>query len=961
MLPTPQGRFFPLNGNQGSVRIKVMRPYFLIILLQLNLLCSSDLATARVRQGVADFAQEHWHEIQDLSGEWRFFPKRFLKESDLRAPDFSLDTGLLVQIPGVIDSYVDAQGQPLHPQTWGTFLIKVRNLHPDFLDLGLSVRGDTAYDVFVLDIHQQSPMIPVLSVGQVGSRPQTSIPEVASPIGLWRANGSGDYFLVIHLSGFHYPTGGLWTPPEIGRYAALQTQHQTVFLAESLAVGMILVMMFYHLMLYVHRREDKASLVLSLFSFSVLLRTLGTSPNIVHAVFPEPSRLIFEIVRKCEFASLGILGVSGAWFALATFPIKSLQKIFRIGVALGIASFLFCLLTPARIYPRFVVLIDAILLCHVTTYIAVVAHAKWQKAIGSNYLLIGGLVMAMTVVYDVLIGVGLHNSPIFLSPFGMVILLFSNGQIIADLFAYSFRTAQRLTQSLQEAVERKTRNIRTMLDHIPQGVMGIIHPGVADEEYSAHLKVILGIREVAGHSIQDLLLNRSQLDDDERAKLAAVLDAVLNEDLLNFELNAPQLLRELILVIDGREKNLHLDWAPIVNKDRVVEKIQLTLHDFTHIKAVETQNKEQGKLLLYIQELLPVSSAKFAVFAESSARLLQESRQYVQDPALTTADIMRMLSIHMHTLKGSARTIGLNQISALAHDMEQRYKGSWSTPLSQDEKERLLLILDEMQSLMSHYRQVQENMMGRDLSSKDTHKPQRDLYEQLVRLLTTLAPYAEQVQSKTELAGLMSRLESQIFQDLLDLAPEIRTSLTGIAHDLKRPDPKLIFHADGILISYTAENLLRNILVHILRNAMDHGIEPPEQRLAQGKSAEGTLTIHCDHGDDLLSIRIQDDGRGLPLSSLRSQAEHYGVSKDASPTEIAELIFQSGLSTAEQLTETSGRGIGMEAIRLFLREIGGEATIELLDKKESSTFSPFCLVLHLPAQHWRRKPRPGER
>lgn len=928
----------------------------LYLYMQLNFLffLLAPCATAMVQGGTVDFASMHWEEAHALTGEWRFFPREFLSEDRLRSPDFSLEQGLLVKVPAGIDAYVDASGKKLDAQTWGTFVLEFKNLRPPFQNLGLNVRGDTAYRVFALDVERSVPMEMLLSVGKVGTGPDDSIPQVASPVGLWRADGSGHYYLVIHLSGFHYPWGGLWTSPQLGSYELISRRHRILFLSEALAVGAIFAMMMYHFGLFLHRNEDKASLVLSVFSGSILFRMLGSSPAIMNVLFPEPSLLIFETVRKFEYGFLGILGACGALFAMATFHLRKLRLLLQCEALIGVASLIFCLVTPATFYPRFLIPLNAILLVQTSTYLGIVAWALLNKAKGSGYLAVGGLIMACTVVYDVFIGTGLHDSPIFLAPFGIVCLLFSNSQVIADLFASSFRTAQRLSMTLQEEVERKTRNIRTMLDHIPQGVMGIVSPGVADHEYSRHLKVILGADQVAGVSLSELLLDHSLLTADDKSRITAALDSILNEDLINFEFNAVQLVTELVLMVEGKPKYLQLDWAPIVNNQGLVEKLQLTLHDYTRMKAVEEQNEKQKNLLVYIQELLLVSGPTFQIFAEATENLLNDNRRLMTSPSSNTSAVVKALYINMHTLKGSARTLGLNQISAMAHEMEQDYIRIMKNPAQPWQVSELLDAHDKLVALVAQYRDIHRSILGREGIGQSGATLGREVLEKLANLLHAFEPLATQINRMTTLKELLKIIETHIFQDVALFFPEVRGAVRGIARDLKRLEPHVAIEAEGFLFSQAAENLLRKIMVHILRNALDHGIETPEERLRQGKPAHGTLTIACAEDPKGLRISFHDDGRGLPLGLLRSRASLYGLPVNAQDEELAELVFQSGLSTAAAVTEISGRGMGMEAIRLYLREAGGDATLELLSPGKDPNFRAFRLVVHLPSTYYRR-------
>ncbi|MHB2021189.1 MAG: chemotaxis protein CheW, partial [Candidatus Xenobia bacterium] len=125
---------------------------------------------------------------------------------------------------------------------------------------------------------------------------------------------------------------------------------------------------------------------------------------------------------------------------------------------------------------------------------------------------------------------------------------------------------------------------------------------------------------------------------------------------------------------------------------------------------------------------------------------------------------------------------------------------------------------------------------------------------------------------------------------------------------------------------------IRDPMVHLLRNAIDHGLEPPEVRSAAGKPEEGTLTLSARHQGGLVHIDIADDGRGIDVDRVRQVAVQRGmVTTDQaarlSRNEVFGLIMQPGFSTAEKVTEMSGRGVGMDVVRANIEAIGGSLEI----------------------------------
>ena len=129
-------------------------------------------------------------------------------------------------------------------------------------------------------------------------------------------------------------------------------------------------------------------------------------------------------------------------------------------------------------------------------------------------------------------------------------------------------------------------------------------------------------------------------------------------------------------------------------------------------------------------------------------------------------------------------------------------------------------------------------------------------------------------------------------------------------------------------------------LTHIVRNAVDHGIEPAEERLAAGKPARGTVYLNAYHQGTQVVIEVRDDGRGIDLVQLRKHAVEKGVVKQEeiarlTEAEVLNLIFEPGFSTAEEITEVSGRGVGMDIVRTVLDRLKG--TVQVSTQKGHGT------------------------
>jgi two-component system chemotaxis sensor kinase CheA len=150
-----------------------------------------------------------------------------------------------------------------------------------------------------------------------------------------------------------------------------------------------------------------------------------------------------------------------------------------------------------------------------------------------------------------------------------------------------------------------------------------------------------------------------------------------------------------------------------------------------------------------------------------------------------------------------------------------------------------------------------------------------------------------------------------------------------ISKELGKDIELLVTGADTELDKSMVEKL-SDPLMHIVRNAMDHGIEPSEERLARGKTARGALRLNAYHDSGSIVIEVSDDGRGLDREKILAKAVEKGlVAADQvlSDSEVFRLIFEPGFSTAAQITNLSGRGVGMDVVRRNIEQLRGEVEV----------------------------------
>jgi two-component system chemotaxis sensor kinase CheA len=166
---------------------------------------------------------------------------------------------------------------------------------------------------------------------------------------------------------------------------------------------------------------------------------------------------------------------------------------------------------------------------------------------------------------------------------------------------------------------------------------------------------------------------------------------------------------------------------------------------------------------------------------------------------------------------------------------------------------------------------------------------------------------------------------------LFDLFPRM---VRDLAHNQNK-DIVLEVQGQEAEVDRQALELMKDPLTHLLRNAVDHGIELPEERLMAGKPRHGTIRLCAEQRGNNLVLTISDDGRGINLDAVRQAAIEQGLvppekMADFSERDVVELIFHSGLSTARKTTDLSGRGVGMDVVRKNLEQIHGFIQVETM-------------------------------
>lgn len=198
------------------------------------------------------------------------------------------------------------------------------------------------------------------------------------------------------------------------------------------------------------------------------------------------------------------------------------------------------------------------------------------------------------------------------------------------------------------------------------------------------------------------------------------------------------------------------------------------------------------------------------------------------------------------------------------------------------------------------------------------------------------------------LGRLMSDLQESVMRLRMVPVGTVFSRFPRLIRDFCRKTGKkidLVIKGEETELDKTVIELIGDPLTHLLRNSVDHGLETPEARIAAGKKETGTITLDAYHEGNHIAIIISDDGQGLDLEKIYQVAVKKGLisTRDELPErEIANLIFLPGFSTADKITDISGRGVGMDVVKKALNSLGGLIDIKT-SKGEGTSF-----IIRLP-------------
>jgi ABC-type sugar transport system substrate-binding protein/HPt (histidine-containing phosphotransfer) domain-containing protein len=479
------------------------------------------------------------------------------------------------------------------------------------------------------------------------------------------------------------------------------------------------------------------------------------------------------------------------------------------------------------------------------------------------------------------------------------------------LAAAKERLEERVAERTQELDARNSK-LRVVLDHVGQALFTVDLDGRISQERSAAFdQWFPGAR--GGTCLWTMLEPISP----DAAAWASIAWEQLREGWLPQDLAIDQLPRKL----HHQGRHYEIGYRPI-NRGGELEQLLVVISDVTEAVGLAQSEADQREQLAVFQHLMNGRDEFFEFFDECQ-RLVRAALSEDEDdrdgaasgPGKAAAESARATQVRaLHTLKGICAIRGFGSVVSVCHALEKKLLQPGDRLDAADRAK-----LDEVwTALVGRVRKLTGS-----ISSERIELARADLQ--------AIHAAVEAGRGQTELLRLLQRLDHEpVAQRLARLAEDAR----ALSRRLGKGDVEVTIECDDLRFDRRRWVPFWAAFVHMLRNAVDHGIESSEERAAAGKPPAGRLALRARQTTGELVIEISDDGRGVDWEGVRDKAEALGL-RTETEADLLQALLNGGVSTKLAPTEISGRGAGVSACAHACEALGGQMSLESVPGKGS--------------------------
>lgn len=485
-----------------------------------------------------------------------------------------------------------------------------------------------------------------------------------------------------------------------------------------------------------------------------------------------------------------------------------------------------------------------------------------------------------------------------------------------------------MVNDLEQVVSNRTQAVRNLLDNVGQGLLIFgrdfsIHP-----DYSYECQRIFG-EGIEGSSFPELICSDNK---EEAAFVGQLLHEVFN---CNEAYKTSVYMSLLPKEINFGSRNINLEYKQVRNIYKPAEKaVMVIMTEITERRKLENQVKEDAQIIRMVANVAGNFSGfldlvkEFQYFYGSKLHEMIERNHEVN---AIYADVFR----EIHTFKGSFSQFEMQSSVDNLNAMENAlgYIGSTLDHFSRKDICAFIYSFDIIDFLNKDIEILREKMGSHFLSMGEMiYVDKQKLSEIENEIINVCSP----MECKA-LLPLIKRLKFKSLKEMLGTYPEYTMKL---AERLDKPINAFTITGDDLLVDSEKYSSLIKALVHIFRNCVDHGLEGIDKRLEQGKAEVGNIScsIHVNH--EVFEISIEDDGSGIDFEQIRTKAASVGLFTEneavaLDENTLLELIYKDSFTTKDKITDVSGRGMGLFALKTEMEKLGGK--VEVFTEKNKGT------------------------
>ncbi|MFW7377355.1 MAG: Hpt domain-containing protein [Oligoflexus sp.] len=262
-------------------------------------------------------------------------------------------------------------------------------------------------------------------------------------------------------------------------------------------------------------------------------------------------------------------------------------------------------------------------------------------------------------------------------------------------------------------IQDKTRDIRSILANINQGIFLIKEDKTIHQDHSRYAAKLFDVEDIS-HQNYQIIFQHANLNSDQRSQSQSALELILGNDKMIYIANC-HLLPKKMAYKDGlgtEEKIVEIDWDPIVNEQDVTKRILVALRDVTQMEKLRYKSQKQEQELEYMKEIIDVPEAKFGQFINLSLKYIDQNIELITRSDALDRIPVKTLFINMHTLKGNTRSFQLKNLAMFFHEIEQSY-AEVEKNIALMDREKILQDLHAAKELVELYDQIDKHRLGR--------------------------------------------------------------------------------------------------------------------------------------------------------------------------------------------------------------------------------------------------------